>query len=322
MSDAARMDDLTAVLAHLEHDLGPLRGEPQTLTGGMTNRNVRVRLGDGDYVVRLCGMNAEVVSIDRDSEVLAQSAAHAAGLAPGVAARFRAGTMLGDPPGSRELRCDVLVTQFARGRALSAADVREPAALERIAGAMRELHAGPALPTTFPTFGLAVDYAARAREGGAALDEGDRTLAEGLSARIRVALSGPDHEPVPCHNDLLSSNFLSDGERLQIIDWEYAGMNDRFFDLGNLAVNNELSGEDELRLLRHYFGEEPVERRVAALRLMRLMSDVREALWGVVQSAVSDLDFDYRNYAAEHFERLHAAAADPRLEGWLDAASA
>lgn len=321
MSDADRSDELRAVLTLLEPDLGPLQGEPQTLSGGLTNRNVRVRLGAGDYVVRLCGMDVEAVSIDRESELLAQRAAHAAGIAPAVAARLRAGTPLGDRAGA-ELGCDVLVTEFARGPTLTAADVREPAMLTRIARSLRTLHEGPALPARFPTFELAADYARRAAERGAAVDASDRELATGLSTRIRAALGGPDHEPVPCHNDLLPANFLGDAQRVEIIDWEYAGMNDRFFDLGNLAVNNELSDDDELLLLRRYFEAEPDPRRVAALRLMRLMSDVREALWGVVQSVFSEVEFDYEAYGREHFARLRAAAADPRLEGWLHAASA
>ena len=98
-------------------------------------------------------------------------------------------------------------------------------------------------------------------------------------------------------------------------------MNDRFFDLGNLAVNNGLSGADEELLLEAYFGEPATEARLAALRLMRLMSDVREAMWGVLQAAISSLDFDYRAYASEHFARLRAGAGDPRLQEWISAAS-
>ena len=209
----------------------------------------------------------------------------------------------------------MLVTAFAAGRALDADEVRAPGVLERIVKALRAIHDGPALPTSFPTFTLAGEYADRARAAGGTVDAEGERLARSLSARISAVLRGPEHEPVPCHNDLLPANFLRDGEALTIIDWEYAGMNDRYFDLGNLAVNNELGPEDELRLLEAYFGETPPPRRLAALRLMRLMSDVREALWGVVQAAVSDLDFDYDGYARSHFERLSRRRVDPRARG-------
>ena len=109
---------------------------------------------------------------------------------------------------------------------------------------------------------------------------------------------------------------------LRIVDWEYAGMNDRFFDLGNFAVNNELGDADELRLLEAYFGGPPVPAQVAALALYRYVSDLREAMWGVVQTVLSDLDFDYRAYAAEHLERMGRTAADPRFEEWMAVAGA
>jgi thiamine kinase-like enzyme len=119
---------------------------------------------------------------------------------------------------------------------------------------------------------------------------------------------------VPCHDDLLSANFLHDGQRVRIVDWEYAGMGDRYFDLGNFAVNNEL-GEDEADLLlSEYFGEPPTDRRRATLALFRYMSDFREAMWGAVQAAVSEIDFDFADYSRKHFARLTAAADDPRFE--------
>ena len=126
-----------------------------------------------------------------------------------------------------------------------------------------------------------------------------------------------EHSPVPCHNDLLPANFLSGDEHIVIVDWEYAGMGDRFFDLGNLAVNNEFGDEDEDRLLEAYFGEPPTPRRRASLKLFRFMSDFREAMWGVVQRSVSDLDFDFDAYASKHFTRMGETSRDERFGAWL-----
>ena len=103
-----------------------------------------------------------------------------------------------------------------------------------------------------------------------------------------------------CHNDLLSANFLSDGKHLRIVDWEYAGMGDRFFDLGNFTVNNELGADDQDRLLSAYFDDPPTPARRAALGLFRYLSDFREAMWGLVQTALSDLDFDFAAYSRRH----------------------
>ena len=127
-----------------------------------------------------------------------------------------------------------------------------------------------------------------------------------------------DHQPVPAHNDLLTANFLRDsGGPIQLIDWEYAGMGDRWFDLGNFAVNNELDERQEEQLLEAYFGEPPDERRRATLKLFRFMSDFREAMWGVVQTSVSELDFDFAGYADEHFERLARTQASREFRSAL-----
>jgi thiamine kinase-like enzyme len=113
----------------------------------------------------------------------------------------------------------------------------------------------------------------------------------------------------PCHNDLLTANFIDDGTRIRIVDWEYAGMGDVYFDLANFAVNNGLPAAETRELLHAYFGGVTPEHE-RALTLMRFMSDFREAMWGVVQQALSDLDFDFGAYAEQHFERLERTAAE------------
>ena len=303
------MGELDEIIAALEPELGALHGDPEVLSGGITNRNLKARLGERDYVLRICGKDTELLSIDRETEVAATRAAHRAGVAPEVVRWMP------------EHGC--LVTAFIPGRPMVADELRDPETLGQVAAALRAIHGGPPLGRSFPTFTLALDYAATVRERGGEPPGDDHALALDLSERIGTALLGrPGHEPVPCHNDLLTANFIHDGERVRIVDWEYAGMNDRFFDLGNLSVNNGMGEDEDRALLEAYFQEPADESQLASLRLMRLMSDVREAMWGVVQGVVSELDFDYGAYAVEHFTRLRAGAADPRLEDWIHAASA
>jgi thiamine kinase-like enzyme len=107
-----------------------------------------------------------------------------------------------------------------------------------------------------------------------------------------------------------------------LVDWEYAGMGDKRFDLGNLSVNNDFDEATEDRLLSAYHGAQPSDAQRAALKLMRVLSDAREAAWGVVQAEVSELDFDFAGYAREHFARLLATAAQPLFEEWLVSAAA
>ena len=118
----------------------------------------------------------------------------------------------------------------------------------------------------------------------------------------------------PCHNDLLNANFIDDGARIRIVDWEYAGMGDPFFDLGNFSINHELEPEADAELLAAYAGERPTRRRWRGSTLMRVVSDFREAMWGVLQQGICTLDVDFVAYAAEHFDRLLTVAARPAFE--------
>jgi thiamine kinase-like enzyme len=295
--------ELAAALAALEPVIGVAEGEPAALDGGLTNRNFRVRAGGDDVVVRLPGKDTELLGIDRVAEREATAAAASVGVGPEVVA------FMTDPP--------CLVTRFLPGRPVSAEELREPPMLDQVAAALRAFHAGPPLPSTFDAFAIVDAYQATARAHGARIPDRFGELIAGAHA-IRAALHGPEHAPVPCHNDLLTANFIYGDERVRIVDWEYAGMGDRYFDLGNLSVNNGFAEADDERLLEEYFGEPCTPRRFAALRLMRIMSDFREGMWGVVQTAISALDFDFAAYADEHLTRVAAGMADPRFETWLE----
>lgn len=300
-------DRLPRIVARLEPELGAAEGEPQPLEGGITNRNFRVRLGGADWVIRLPGRDTALLGIDREVERDATAAAATAGVGP------RVGAFLADE--------GCLVTEFIAGEPISGDALREPRTLAQVTAALRAIHAGPDLRTRFNSFRLVEGYRATALQRGAEVPA-DYDAAHEIARRIEGAMTGPEHAPVPCHNDLLIANFLDDGARIRILDWEYAGMGDRYFDLANLSVNNGFSIEDDERLLVAYFEEPCPAGRLASVRLMRTMSDFREAMWGVVQSAISSIGFDFRGYAAEHFARLRAAAADPAFTTWLKEAAA
>jgi len=295
--------ELAVALGALAPSLGTPEGEPQALDGGITNRNFRLRLGGRDVVVRLPGKDTGLLGIDRSAEREATEAAARAGVGPEVVA------FLTEPP--------CLVTAFIPGRPVEAAELRAPPLLDDVAAALRRVHEGADLPSRFDAFAIVEDYRATAAQRGAPIPAAFDGLAAGARA-IRQVLTGPEHAPVACHNDLLTANFLFDGDHVRIVDWEYAGMGDRYFDLGNLSVNNGFAAADDERLLSAYWGEPCTARRFAALRLMRIMSDFREAMWGVVQTAISALDFDFAGYAGAHLERVSAGLADPRFPTWLE----
>ena len=286
--------------------LGPPEGEAEVLGGGITNHNLRARYGGRDLVVRLAGKDTALLGIDRDCERKATAAAAAAGIGPEVV------TFLREP--------ECLVTAFIPGRTLGRSDLGQPDMIAEVAVALGEVHAGPEIPNRFSAWEVIDRYAATAAErGGSPAPGAFGDLREG-ARRIHDALdpAHPEHAPVPCHNDLLPANFIHDGERLRIVDWEYAGMGNRYFDLANLSVAGGFSEAGDEWLLECYWGEPCTRRRLATVRLMRIMSDFREAMWGVVQSAISEIEFDFPAYAQEHFERVRAGFADPRFAVWLE----
>ncbi|HVH30399.1 MAG TPA: phosphotransferase, partial [bacterium] len=122
--------------------------------------------------------------------------------------------------------------------------------------------------------------------------------------------------PRPCHNDLLLGNFIDDGHLIRIVDWEYAAMGDPFFDLGNFAVHHGLADTQEAMLLEAYLGQATAP-DVARLKLMKIISDLREAMWAMVQITISLLDYDFVQYGQKHFDRHVAQLQDPRVPAWL-----
>lgn len=141
------------------------------------------------------------------------------------------------------------------------------------------------------------------------------------SRRIEAAFGQSPSAAVPCHNDLLPGNVLfSDDGRAWLLDFEYAGMNDRFFDLGNLSVNCGLDDSGDEELLRCYFGAVTAA-RWARLQLMKVMSEFREGMWSVVQQAISTLDTDFVAYADERLGNCERLTRLPEFEQWLQAAT-
>jgi thiamine kinase-like enzyme len=271
------------------------------LSGGITNHNFKVEVDGAAYVLRMGGAKTGLLGIDRAVEHAASLRAEEIGVGPAVV----------DFVASEGW----LVTRFIEGRSIAPEEMRSPSVLPRVADALRRLHSAAAIPGRFDGYAVVDTYRAEAVANRVEIPQ-EFAAARGVAERIRVA-RGP--QPLaPCHNDLLNANFLDDGLKIRIVDWEYAGMGDRFFDLANFSVNHDFGVEDDRHLLVAYFGAER-EADLAALRLMRYMSDFREAMWGVLQSGISELEFDFNGYAAKHFDRLETTAADPEFERYVRA---
>jgi thiamine kinase-like enzyme len=270
------------------------RVDPQPLAGGITNQNFGVDDDGRRYVVRV-GDDILVHGVVRANELAASRAASVAGLSPGV---------VHAEPG-------ILVLDFIEGRTFTPEDVRNPANLERLVDMVRRCHRdipqylrGPA--AMFWVFHVVRDYAHTLREGGS---RHAPLLPDLLARAARLeAVVGPV-DVVFGHNDLLAANFIDDGRRLWLVDWEYAGFNSPLFDLGGLASNSELAGEQAEQALELYFGkpvDDDLRRRAAAMTAASLL---RETMWSMVSEIHSTVDFDYGAYTAENLRRFETAYA-------------
>lgn len=295
----ALRDDLVRALQKVPE----VAGRELTLTalsGGITNRNFRVdAAGTADrWVIRLAGNDTHLLGISREVEHAATVAAAGVGVGPEVTAFIR-------PEG-------YLVTRFIVGSPVTDEAVHQPETVRRVADSLRRIHDGPAIPGLFVPLRIVEAYRALALARGVRIP-GDYDAAAAIGRRIEIALLSNPIELRPCHNDLLNANFIDDGARIRIIDWEYAGMGDPFFDLGNFSINHELTPDEDEIFLAAYDGDVRPD-RLGRLVLMRIVSDFREAMWGVLQQGISTLDIDFVEYASSRFDRLRANAATPRFE--------
>jgi len=277
----------------------------EQLEGGITNRNYRLRRPSGDLVVRLSDPGSSDLAIDRDNEHLNTLAAAKAGAGPEVV-DYRRGE-------------GILVVRWLEGRTFTPDDVGTPENLPRIASACLTLHNGPPFASRFDMFDLQSGYLELVRERGYRLPPRYEEFSP-MVERIRVAMRAAPEPLVPCNNDLLAANFIDDGARVWIIDYEYSGSNEASFELGNIWSESTLS-DDMLELLTmSYWGEYSAE-KIARARLWALMSKYGWTLWASIQQAVSPIDFDYWSWGMEKYERAASEFDGARLETWLDEAA-
>jgi thiamine kinase-like enzyme len=269
--------------------------EISPLPGGLTNQNFKVVTATGCYVARIWSDEGALLGIDREREYRNSVLAAQAGVGAPVV-EFR--------PEDR-----VMVLGFVEGRTLGNADVADAAMIPRIAAACRALHAGGRFAGDFDMFKIQPRYYATASAAGMRIPAGYADLLPAFEA-ARGALAVRDEGTVPCNNDLLAANFIDDGSRLWLIDYEYSGNNDPCFELGNVAAESGLDDDALAALVTAYYGR--VRRsRIARAQLFGLVARYGWALWGAIQHARSDLDFDYWSWAMEKFDVAAAGLRGP-----------
>jgi len=282
-----------------------LTGRPRTvreLPGGLTNRNYHVITPDGGYVARVWSAGSELLAIDRDCEYRnSVTAAEAGAGAPVIDYR----------PGD-----GILVIGYIDGVTFTNEDVAKPGNLTRIADAVRTLHAGGRFGNDFNMFEIQARYAGVTAEAGMRIPDGYHTLRPQFEA-MRAALAVRDEGTVPCNNDLLAANFIDDGQKIWLIDYEYAGNNDACFELGNIWSESNLSLAQLDELVTHYYGRR-LRHKIARARLLGLMSKYGWTLWASIQDGVSQIDFDFWSWGMEKYVRAVAEFDGPDFPRLLD----
>ena len=277
--------------------------EIRPLHGGITNRNFVASTASGDYVIRIPGERTSLLGIDRAYEAEAARRAAELGIGPAVIGELQT--------------VGTLVTELVDGHHLEPGPFAER--LADVVGLIHRFHDSGRLGGAFPIHRIVEWHARDAAAHGVMAPPSYERLHQ-QSRRIEAAFNRSPMPPVPCHNDLLPGNVLFAEDRVWLLDFEYAGMNDVFFDLGNLSVNSEFSEESDVRMLTLYFGQVSPS-SWARLQLMKMMSEFREGMWAVVQQAISSLETDFVAYANERLGNCERLASRPDFEHWLADAS-
>jgi thiamine kinase-like enzyme len=277
----------------------------ENLSGGLTNRNVKVTTAAGVYVARCCDTSSNLLGIDRDQEHYNSRAAAEAGVgAPVIDYRPDLG---------------ILLLGFLDGKTLSNDDFQRPEVIPKAAAAMRTLHSGPRFRGAFDMFVKQPAYLKVVQDNGFRMPVDYLDFAEQFESVRRVLAA--DRTTVPCNNDLLAANFVEDGDRVWLIDYEYSGNNDPCFELGNTSCECQLSADQREELVTAYFGRR-LRHKIARARLQGIVGMYGWTLWGCIQNGSSPLDFDFWGWGMERYEGAVGEFKGPDFNRLLDDAQA
>ncbi len=271
------------------------------LGGGLTNAIYRVDVDGVPFVVRVPGADTDLLAVDRANEYHNTRAAAEAGVCPSVA------HFLAD--------ANVMVLDFVRGETQTVASLQRPGMPTRVAQALKQLHAGPRFHHDFNMFRLTEHYLRIVEERAIRIPDGYRYYLPKV-ARIEAAFTRRPLPTVPCHNDLLAGNYLDDGPKLWLIDFEYSGNNDPTFELGNTCQELQYDDARVAELCVAYFGATDPD-RLARIRLNMILSDVGWTLWAAIQAGISTIEYDYWGWAVERWGRARAKMDAPEFGVWL-----
>ena len=273
-----------------------------SLSGGLTNSNFRVDVDGKPYFVRVPGTSTDLLAVNRENEYHNSKAAFIAGVGPKVLYYLP--------------EYSVMVLEFIHGETMTKDSLNEPGQPTRMAEAIQKLHSGPRFLLDFNMFRLTEHYLKICEEREIRIPDGymDRVP---IFARIETAMSENPLPTVPCNNDLLAENYIDDGKKLWLIDYEYSGNNDPTFELGNTCQEMQFREEQIHEVCAAYFGR-AVPDVIARMKLNMIMSDVGWGLWAAIQAKISTIDFDFWGWAIERWGRALEKMHSAEFERWLE----
>lgn len=271
-----------------------------SLAGGITNENFRIEVNGGVFVLRIPGADTELLGIVRSTECAVSRIAGKTGIGPEV-------IYVIEPEG-------YLVTNFIEGHQPALEELGQQENIRRVVEVIRRIHEMASVSETFSPFRVVENAVEISRRFKVDFPDNFGWMIEQMNFAERALLKSPFALRL-CHNDLLNANFLDDGQ-IRILDWEYAGMGDPVFDLANFSVHHEFKDEQDRWLLESYFGE-VTSANWARIKLLKVISDFREAMWAMIQIGISNLDFDFRNYADTYFARTERGMRGEKWQQWL-----
>lgn len=273
----------------------------EILGGGITNHNYTVTVDKKKYVLRIPGAGTDIF-IDRENELLCSIEAGKSGVVPRVFHHLK-------PE-------NVTVLDFIEGKTLTTEEIRDSDELiRRIVSAILAIHTKATFRKPFNPFDTVRVYMKYVQRYDAPLPD-DFDWITSLVTRIEDAMKRNPPDDVACHNDYLSENFLDDGTKIWIIDWEYGGQGDPYFDLGDFAVEHPFTRKQEELIIREYCGD-LVPERLYRMLLHKITSDYWWSVWAMIQSKISKIDFDFYTYGNGRFDRLRRNTRDRDFEKWI-----
>jgi thiamine kinase-like enzyme len=272
-----------------------VRDQVKSLSGGLTNINLQVSTPTGEYVARISSNSSSLLSIDRDAEFANSKIAAQVGV--------------GAPVFDYLPDFGVLVIGYIPGKTYTSADVA--ANLPRVAQSVKKLHSAKPFVKDFDMFEIQKGYLKIVTERGFRLPDQYLTYAQHLD-KMKQALSVLAEPKVPCNNDLLAANFIDDGDKIWLIDYEYSGNNDACFELGNIYSESSLSYEQLVELVDAYYGKHRIE-KVARAWLYALLARYGWTLWASIQASISEIEFNFWDWGMEKYEVAMRDFASPQF---------